>query len=242
MHEIKIVRSDNLKGFQDDIADVYVNSTKRNLRNGETLVVLESLPANVRVVIRGVQTWEGQVEAKPDGSATVYAGLTQAIVDRAGWASDRTEARQPKLSAEAKRIQEVMSSNEKWMADNKTFSYQCYAFSLLPLSLTICAIVKQGTVWAIICGIAFLACLIFGQHVGSLRPAHCAKCNAPTLTRTNYDERFMGARSVQRVIRNQVTNQDEQRTATVSDIEVIEKWLCVTCNHTWTHKHSYVSE
>ncbi|HEX8590631.1 hypothetical protein [Pseudomonas sp.] len=251
MHEIKIIRTDRVLGFDDDIVEVHVNDTKRKIRNGESLVVLEEIPADVQIFARGKQTWEGTVLAKKDGSATVYASITEAIAAREGWTDTKKTPVQlvkpdqpvgPVLSARAVRIKAVMDSNASWMKENKQIAYTCYGFSVIPAILAVCALAQRSPGWAFICGIVFVAAILLGVCAYFRQPGKCPKCEAPTLTRTDYNESFMGTRSVQRVIRNQVTNQDEQRTVTVSDIQVIEDWLCVTCDHAWKYKHSYVSE
>jgi hypothetical protein len=250
MREITIIRKDTLPGFEDDHVKVHVNFTSRKLRNGQSLLLLGELPADVQIFCRDTQIWEGQVGAESDESATVYAGINRAIAEREGWiATAQTPTaplptaatKAPKLSARAIRIQEVMEQKARWMESNKAGGYYCFVFSVIPLILAICALVQHSGFWVLVCALICLALIGCGFYLLSLQPSQCAKCNAPTLTRTSYKENLAGVRSEQRRIRNQVTNEDEQRTVTVSDINVVEKWLCVTCDHEWTYRHSYVS-
>jgi hypothetical protein len=242
MREIKIVRTDRVSGFEEDIVDVHINGNKRKIRDGQTLVVLEKFPADVQIFARSKSTWEGRVIAKKDGSATVYAGITQAVVDRNGWGAVSNTPDGPALSGRAARIQEVMDSNAQWMAEKQVTAYVCYGISVLALVFVVWALSRGGGGWAVGWLVASIAVSVYGIVLQGKQPGQCAKCNAPTLTRTGSKERFMGVRSEQRIIRNQVTNENEQRTVTVSDMEVIEDWLCVTCDHSWTYKRYYVSE
>lgn len=250
MREIKLSRRDTAKRFANDLVVVRVNSSERKLRNGQKIIVLENIPAVVRLFKDDVQIWEGHAKPSNDGSISVTVGISERMAEQHGLVPNagiratvpKKEPSAPPLSANCAQIKKVMDANAAWVSGNKRIALNCYIFSTLPALLGLIGLGDSSLTWSAICLVIFIACIGVGLYFASLRPAACSKCGAPTLTRTSYDEKFMGARSVQRIIRNQVTNENEQRTITVSDINVTEKWLCVTCNHTSTHKYSYVSE
>lgn len=250
MQEITLSRRDTAKRFANDPIVVYVNSSERKLRNGQKIIVLEAIPAVVRLFKDGVQIWEGHAKPSNDGSINITVGVSERMAEKYGLipAAQQAEARSeeaaasPSLSAHGAQIKKVMDANAAWVSGNKRIALNCYIFSVLPALLGLIGLGDSSLTWSTICLVIFIACIGIGLYFSSLRPASCTKCGAPTLTRTSYNETFMGARSVQRIIRNQVTNENEQRTITVSDIKVTEKWLCVSCNHVSTHTYSYVSE
>jgi hypothetical protein len=250
MQEITLSRRDTAKRFANDPVVVRVNSSERNLNNGQKIVVLEDVPAVVRLFKDNVQIWEGYAKPSNDGSVSVTVGISERMAEKHGLipaarprATPTKEAlTSPPLSANSAQIKKVMDANAVWVSGNKRIALNCYIFSVLPALLGLIGLGDSSLTWSTICLVIFIACIGVGLYFNSLRPATCSKCGAPTLTRTSYDETFMGVRSVQRIIRNQVTNENEQRTITVSDINVTEKWLCVTCNHTSTHRYAYVSE
>lgn len=250
MREITLSRRDTAKRFANDLVVVRVNASERHLRNGQKIIVLEDVPAVVRLFKDDVQVWEGHAKPSNDGSVSVTVGISERMAEKHGLvpstgiraAAPEEEPSVPPLSAKGAQIKKVMDANTAWVSGNKRIALNCYIFSTLPALLGLIGLGDSSLTWSTICLVIFIACIGVGLYFASLRPATCSRCGAPTLTRTSYDEKFMGARSVQRIIRNQVTNENEQRTITVSDINVTEKWLCVTCNHTSTHKYAYVSE
>jgi hypothetical protein len=131
-----------------------------------------------------------------------------------------------------------MDENER-LKKNSTIAFY---FSGLCILISAGGIIISNDLATIVGGMGAIISIWAGILVRRQIPPACSKCNAPTARCTNSKEQLKAVRSIQRVIRNQTTNENEQRTVTVSDIDVVEQWECVTCEHVWTSRYTYTRE
>lgn len=243
MQEITLQRKDSISGFENETLVVHVNGTQRRLKNGQTVVLIEELPASVQIFLGSVQTFEGHINARANGPSKMSVGITPKIAEKARLSSNAEKKHEmPKpagLSAQGERIKQVMDTNARWMTVNKLVGITAFFTAAIFAVIGLIAMSQPTPGFAWLWGGIAVCCTAFGLFAIDRRPACCSQCGAPTLTCTNREEQFMGARSEQRIVINRTNHREEQITVTVSDMDVTEKWVCVSCNHGWSHKYSY---
>ncbi|HFQ8052849.1 TPA: hypothetical protein ACHTCR_004725 [Pseudomonas putida] len=246
MHEITLTRRDTAKGFANTPIIVSVNSSQRRIHNGQTIVLLEAVPASVKVYLNDILIWEGSAKPGNRGIVSLNVGISEKTATRLGLEAPVARPRSNEVSAQdsislsprAARIKKVIDENHRHKRNAKA----AFIAGFISILVAIGGVIGASDLFIIIGSIAAVIFIWAGINHRSAIPAVCSKCNAPTAKRIDYSEQVNGVRSVQRIIRNQTTNQNEQRTVTVSDIDVVEKWICVTCDHAWTHRYSYSRE
>lgn len=246
MHEITLTRRDKAKGFANTPFMVRVNSSERKMHNGQKIIVLETVPATVKVFFNDMLIWEGTAKPGNRGIVALDVGISERTAAKLKLPppvarEEKVElphADTPYLSAKGALIRRVMDENERLKKNSAIAFY----FSGLCTLISAGGIISSNDLATIVGGMGAIISIWAGILVRRQIPPACRKCNAPTARRTNSNEQLKAVRSIQRVIRNQTTNENEQRTVTVSDIDVVEQWECVACEHVWTSRYTYTRE
>jgi hypothetical protein len=194
-------------------------------------------------MLNGTKVWSDELNPMPGGKFSLQIGVTEDYARMAGLIENKvcddvlTQAiSKPPESPAALR---AMKKAEYWAIFNKVRACACFlaAIVLALIGKTEFSADKGA-------GILYIAAAtvsaIFAIYYGNLRPASCPKCRSTAARRYDKDQRVTGVRSVQKIVQNHVTKQEEQRTVTVSDVDVTEYWDCLSCQHKWTKRFSDV--
>lgn len=87
----------------------------------------------------------------------------------------------------------------------------------------------------------FVYALIIHEQSGA-NDSRCKKCNSNKLVMVKSDERFMGTYSKQESVYDYKNGGYSMTRVIKSDFEVIEKWKCQLCNHSWVHQYTRTTD
>lgn len=146
--------------------------------------------------------------------------------------------------AREKAIARVNAANEREKDKSvmAAIGWSCVGLVLSGLSFYIFLDKDPNILGGLILGAVALACFFGAYCFATWQPARCGSCGEPTVQLVDRQESFLGIRTKYLQERNSVTGNVEERPYTVTDIEVFEKWSCVSCSAKWSHRYQSTRE
>lgn len=243
MPNVRVSRKDTFPGFEDRLLAVEINGYPECMSNGESTSIKTKRPVQAVVLLAGKKVWSGEIKPTPNGKFSLHIGVTEDYARMAGLIEnkicDDVVDQDNIKAAESPAAQRAMKKAEYWRLFNKLRTFSFFGAAIILGVLGQAEIHKdKGAAILYIAAAVFSG--IFAVYYGNLRPASCPKCSSTAARRYNRVQKLIGVRSVQKIVQNHVTKQEEQRTVTVSDVDVTEFWDCLSCQHKWTKSYADV--